>query len=218
MSSFRELFGAEPEVSAHAPRRANLIGEHTDYSEGFVLPVTIPQRTRVELRRRRDDMVRVLGPAEEDRGVPRRRRGAPARMAGLRTGADRSFAPSAARRVRGAHRLGRAAGGAGCRRARRSRSRCFGLTARREVSVPDLDRLVALAFGGAIVVAGRTEGLRTSMERVAERYRAQTGRTATVLVPGRSQRERVSRNESLTPRGRPARSAASAISVRSKQP
>ena len=67
-----------------------------------------------------------------------------------------------------------------------------------QVSIPDLDRLVALAaeapgvfgarltgggFGGAIVVAARPEGLRTSMERVAERYRAQTQRTATVLVP-----------------------------------
>ena len=68
-----------------------------------------------------------------------------------------------------------------------------------QVSVHDLDRLVALAaeapgvfgarltgggFGGAIVVAARPEGLRASMERVAERYRAQTGRSASVLVPG----------------------------------
>ncbi|MGZ5958107.1 MAG: galactokinase family protein, partial [Myxococcaceae bacterium] len=41
MSTFREVFGAEPEVTAEAPGRANLIGEHTDYSGGFVLPVTI---------------------------------------------------------------------------------------------------------------------------------------------------------------------------------
>jgi len=68
-----------------------------------------------------------------------------------------------------------------------------------QVSVPDLDRLVALAaeapgvfgarltgggFGGAIVVAARPEGLRASMERVAERYRVQTGRASVVLVPG----------------------------------
>lgn len=59
MSSFRQLFGAAPEVTAEAPGRANLIGEHTDYSGGFVLPVTIPQRTRVELRRRTDDVARV---------------------------------------------------------------------------------------------------------------------------------------------------------------
>lgn len=59
MNTFRELFGADPDVIAEAPGRANLIGEHTDYSGGFVLPVPIPRRTRVELRRRRDDLVQV---------------------------------------------------------------------------------------------------------------------------------------------------------------
>ena len=59
MSTFRELFGTEPGVTADAPGRANLIGEHTDYSGGFVLPVVIPRRTRVELRRRGDDVVQV---------------------------------------------------------------------------------------------------------------------------------------------------------------
>src|SRR4029077_5624560 len=58
-TTFRQLFGADPEVTAGAPGRANLIGEHTDYSGGFVLPVTIPQQTRVELRRRPDDVARV---------------------------------------------------------------------------------------------------------------------------------------------------------------
>jgi galactokinase len=59
MTSFRDLFGDDPVVTADAPGRANLIGEHTDYSGGYVLPVTIPQRTRVELRPRGDDTVRV---------------------------------------------------------------------------------------------------------------------------------------------------------------
>ncbi len=59
MSTFREVFGAEPEVTATAPGRANLIGEHTDYSGGFVLPVSIPQRTEVQLRRRTDGVVQV---------------------------------------------------------------------------------------------------------------------------------------------------------------
>jgi len=44
-------------VSADAPGRVNLIGEHTDYHDGYVLPTVIPQRTRVELRRRSDEFV-----------------------------------------------------------------------------------------------------------------------------------------------------------------
>src|SRR5215471_7858001 len=36
-------------VTASAPGRVNLIGEHTDYNGGFVLPTPIPRRTRVEL-------------------------------------------------------------------------------------------------------------------------------------------------------------------------
>ena len=46
-------------IRASAPGRVNLIGEHTDYNGGFVLPTPIPQRTTVELRRRRDGLVRV---------------------------------------------------------------------------------------------------------------------------------------------------------------
>jgi galactokinase len=48
--SFRALFGEEPAVRAHASGRVNVIGEHTDYNGGFVLPAAIPQRTVVELR------------------------------------------------------------------------------------------------------------------------------------------------------------------------
>src|SRR5713226_7110529 len=44
-------------VRASAPGRVNLIGEHTDYNGGFVLPTAIPQQTRVELTPRSDAVV-----------------------------------------------------------------------------------------------------------------------------------------------------------------
>jgi galactokinase len=44
-------------ASADAPGRVNLIGEHTDYHDGYVLPTVIPQRTHVSLRRRPDHIV-----------------------------------------------------------------------------------------------------------------------------------------------------------------
>lgn len=37
--AFREEFGTEPELAVAAPGRVNLIGEHTDYNQGLVLPM-----------------------------------------------------------------------------------------------------------------------------------------------------------------------------------
>ena len=54
LPTFAELFGRPAEVTASAPGRVNLIGEHTDYNGGYVLPVALPQRTRIELARRID--------------------------------------------------------------------------------------------------------------------------------------------------------------------
>jgi galactokinase len=51
VGSFQEIFGRAPDHTARAPGRVNLIGEHTDYSEGFVLPAAIPRETVVELAR-----------------------------------------------------------------------------------------------------------------------------------------------------------------------
>jgi galactokinase len=45
--AYRERFGAAPEIVASAPGRVNLIGEHTDYSGGFVLPCAIDRRVAV---------------------------------------------------------------------------------------------------------------------------------------------------------------------------
>lgn len=69
LPTFDSLFGGAPEVWADAPGRVNLIGEHTDYQGGFVLPLAIAQRTRVELRRRADGQVLVWS-AEEPLGGP----------------------------------------------------------------------------------------------------------------------------------------------------
>ena len=49
MKNFKEIFGQEHEVEASAPGRVNLLGEHTDYNDGFVLPTAIPQRTTIQL-------------------------------------------------------------------------------------------------------------------------------------------------------------------------
>ena len=358
MNTFRDLFGADPDVTAEAPGRANLIGEHTDYSGGFVLPVPIPRRTRVELRRRPDDVVQVhseqLRQTETFRlgaEVPRREwmdhvqgvtaLARPRTLGGFEARIDSDvplgsgLASSAALEVALLRALRQAFGwelddvrlallaqrvevefvgapvgvmdpmaaslgsvgdalfidtrslrtervplpanlgiavvhsgishdhASGDYRVRRREceeaTRALGVASLRslgledlprvealpapldrrarhvvsenarvleavealrsgalqrlgallaashhslrddyEVSLPDLDRLVSLAsespgvfgarltgggFGGAIVVAARPDGLRESMDRVVERYRAQTGRTASVLLP-----------------------------------
>ncbi|MEH2298886.1 MAG: galactokinase [Nostoc sp.] len=46
---FQQVFGQPPETKASAPGRVNLLGEHTDYNDGFVLPTAIPQSTTVQL-------------------------------------------------------------------------------------------------------------------------------------------------------------------------
>jgi galactokinase len=58
--TFEQLFGTPPVVRASAPGRVNLIGEHTDYNGGFVLPTVIPQRTTVELAIRKGGAVRAF--------------------------------------------------------------------------------------------------------------------------------------------------------------
>lgn len=69
MNDFFFLFGRSPVVEAEAPGRVNLIGEHTDYNGGFVLPTAIPQRTRAQLAPRDDGQVRVASTAQPDVGV-----------------------------------------------------------------------------------------------------------------------------------------------------
>ena len=68
MREFRERYGSEPELVVRAPGRVNLIGEHTDYNDGFVLPMAIDRAVWIALRRRADRMVELysLGFQEHD--------------------------------------------------------------------------------------------------------------------------------------------------------
>lgn len=69
LPSFQTLFGVPPAVSEDAPGRVNLIGEHTDYNGGFVLPAAMPQRTRVEAAPRADNTVRLWSAQFPDQAI-----------------------------------------------------------------------------------------------------------------------------------------------------
>jgi len=49
MKSFLDCYGAVPSATGIAAGRVNLLGEHTDYNDGFVMPALVPQRTRVAI-------------------------------------------------------------------------------------------------------------------------------------------------------------------------
>ena len=55
-----------PDVIASAPGRVNLIGEHIDYSQGFVLPFAITYRTTAQIRRREDQLIRIRSKQQID--------------------------------------------------------------------------------------------------------------------------------------------------------
>ncbi|MGV4984127.1 galactokinase [Streptomyces sp. NRAIS4] len=65
---FAELYGAEPEGVWAAPGRVNLIGEHTDYNDGFVMPFALPHRAIAAVSRRTDGVLR-LHSADIDGGI-----------------------------------------------------------------------------------------------------------------------------------------------------
>jgi galactokinase len=58
-TEFQHIFGAPPEDVVRAPGRVNMIGEHTDYNDGFVLPMAIDRATWIALRPRPDHLVRL---------------------------------------------------------------------------------------------------------------------------------------------------------------
>src|SRR5512139_4268309 len=58
-TEFTQRYGSPPNAIVRAPGRVNLIGEHTDYNDGFVLPMAIDRAIWIALSPRPDRLVRV---------------------------------------------------------------------------------------------------------------------------------------------------------------
>jgi len=56
---FKDLYGKEPALISKSPGRINIIGEHTDYNEGFVLPTAIDKAVYVALGKREDNEIHL---------------------------------------------------------------------------------------------------------------------------------------------------------------
>ena len=65
-ATHRTVFGSDPAGVWSAPGRVNLIGEHTDYNEGLVLPIALPHRTYAACSPRTDDLLRVWSVQTEE--------------------------------------------------------------------------------------------------------------------------------------------------------
>ncbi len=57
IQSYKAQFGESPSIVVRAPGRVNIIGEHTDYNDGFVLPMAIEREIIIALKPRSDDYV-----------------------------------------------------------------------------------------------------------------------------------------------------------------
>jgi galactokinase len=66
IARFQTRFGASPQWVASAPGRVNLIGEHTDYSDGFVLPMAIEPRTALAAAPRADRIITLHSAAFDE--------------------------------------------------------------------------------------------------------------------------------------------------------
>lgn len=60
ITSFRNHFGDEPNIGSFAPGRVNLIGEHVDYNNGFVLPVALPYKTLIVGKHRPGSVAQIV--------------------------------------------------------------------------------------------------------------------------------------------------------------
>ncbi|WP_367130791.1 galactokinase [Saccharothrix sp. HUAS TT1] len=88
VAAFTRLLGTSPAGVWSAPGRVNLIGEHTDYNDGFVLPFALPHRTAVAASPRDDGLLRVAT-VGDDGAV---QQAPPVAVADLEPGAVRGWA------------------------------------------------------------------------------------------------------------------------------
>ena len=65
-AAFADRYGEPPATVGRAPGRVNLIGEHTDYNAGLVLPVALPHATYAAARARVDDLVRITSLQQDE--------------------------------------------------------------------------------------------------------------------------------------------------------
>ena len=65
-AAFADRYGEPPSVVGVAPGRVNLIGEHTDYNAGLVLPVALPHATYAAVRPRADELVRITSGQQDE--------------------------------------------------------------------------------------------------------------------------------------------------------
>ncbi len=66
---FREKYQSDPTVAAFAPGRANLIGDHTDYNDGFVLPFALPYKTIIVASKSTDAETKIYSTLMPDSPV-----------------------------------------------------------------------------------------------------------------------------------------------------
>jgi galactokinase len=102
---FRDCYGSDPDGGWLAPGRVNLIGEHTDYNDGFVLPFALSRGTLVMAARTGDGLLQVR--SRQERG-----NAAAAAVAGLRPGSVPGWAAYPAGVVWALREAGYPAGGA----------------------------------------------------------------------------------------------------------
>ena len=64
---FQQVFNNEADLCVQSPGRINIIGEHTDYNNGFVLPAAIDKKVIVGIRKRDDDLIVMYAEAFEEK-------------------------------------------------------------------------------------------------------------------------------------------------------